>query len=149
MKIRYILIYTILTISYINAYEIKQPEVIEYNKKREYKKLINLANKYALENKIDESLQTAKKALNYNPKSKEALLIMARIYNFKKDYEKLRLIAEKIVKLSPKNYLGNVYLANSYMKKDKNKAKEILVKLLNKYPKDEQILKKLKVLNET
>jgi len=147
MKIRYLLIYTILTVSYINAYEIKQIKTIECNKIG-YKKLINLANRYALENKIDDSLNTAKKALSCNPKSKEALLIMARIYNFKKDYNNLLDTAKKIVKLSPENYLGNIYLANAYMKKDKTKAKEILIGLLKKHPEDKQVLNKLKVLDE-
>ncbi|ACM93759.1 hypothetical protein NAMH_0246 [Nautilia profundicola AmH] len=149
MKIRYILIYTILTITYVNAYDLnKKPQIIEYKKEKNYKKLINLANKYALEKQIDKSLNAAKEAYECNKKSKEALLIMARIYNFKKDYENLLDTAKKIVKLSPKNYLGNIYLANAYMQKDKSKAKEILLGLLKKHPEDKQILDKLKVLNE-
>jgi len=143
MKIRYILVYTILTITCINAYEVNRPQVVEYKKEKNYKKLINLANKYALEKEIDKSLNAAKEAYECNKNSKEALLIMARIYNFKKDYVNLLKTAGKILKISPKNYLGNIYMANAYAEIDKQKAKEILISLQKRHPHDEEIKKKL------
>jgi len=149
MKLRYFFVITFISFNISFAYQVKpENRVIEYNKKTEYKNLINQANKLALNKNIEKSLETARKAYELCPNKKEALLIMARVYNFKKDFLNLRKTAEKIVEISPSNYLGNIYLANSYMKSDRVKAKEILTSLLKKHPQDAQITAKLKVLNE-
>jgi len=143
MNFRYIIIYTFLTIYCINAYEIKEiPRHAEISKIKEYKKFINLANRYSIENKAEKTLTAAKKAYSIN-KTKEALLIMARVYNYKKDYKNLLKTAEEILKLSPKNYLGHIYMANAYMKSDPKKAEQILSLLLKRFPKDKEIMKKL------
>jgi tetratricopeptide (TPR) repeat protein len=149
MKLKYFFVITFISFNISFAYQIKpENRTVEYSRKSEYKNLINTANKYALENSLEKSLETAKKAYEMCPGKKEALLIMARVYNFKKDFSNLRISAEKILKISPGNYLGNIYLANSYMKEDRAKAREILEALLKKHPKDTQITEKLKALNE-
>jgi Tfp pilus assembly protein PilF len=148
MKFKYIFVVTIITFNITYAFrpEVKQTGVIEYSKKKEYKSLINKANKYALNNQIEKSLETAKKAFDIDGTKKDALLIMARIYNYKKDFVNLRKTAEKILKISPDNYLGNIYLFNSYFTNDKKKAREIITAMAKKYPDDENIKKKLKLL---
>jgi len=115
--------------------------------KKEYKKILNKANEYSLKGEIEKSLFYAKEAYKIKP-SKEALLIMARIYNYKKEYENLKKTALKILDISPGNYLGNIYLANAYMKCDPLKAREILVSLLKKYPDDRTVLEKLKKVDK-
>jgi ribosomal protein L17 len=146
MKFRYIFA-VIITFNFTYAY-VPKPQIQEIRSDRhEYKKLVNKANEYAMKNQIEKSLETAKQAYKICKNKKDALLIMARIYNFKKDYKNLREVAEKIVTISPKDYLGNIYLANSYVKIDKTKAKEILLNLSKKYKNDDRILKKLKELN--
>jgi len=147
MKLRYVFVITFISFNITFAYQLKQEKVIEYSKKHHYKNLINKANELCMKNELDKSLNLAQKAYELKP-DKDALLIMARIYNYKKDFKNLKLTAKKILEISPKNYLGNIYLANAYLKEDKAKSKEILCKLLKKYPEDETVLNKLKVLNE-
>jgi tetratricopeptide (TPR) repeat protein len=146
MRLQYIFA-VIITFNFTYAYSLKpQTEQIRYNK-NEYKRLVNKANEYAMKNQIDKSLETAETAYKICKNKKDALLIMARIYNFKKDYKNLREVAEKILQISPNNYLGNIYLANSYIKENKVKAKEILLNLSKKYKNDDRISEKLKAFD--
>ena len=145
MKIKYIIVF-FLNINFVLAnppalnrvYEQKLPKDV-------YKELINKANMCSINKEYKKALYYADKAYRLNPRKKDALLILARIYNFKGDFKKLKLISRKIVEISPKDYLGNIYLANSCDKIEKKR--EILSKLLKIYPDDKRIKEKLKGLD--
>ena len=134
MKIRYIIVFMFITAGFIQAKTFTPTQIVQ---KRDYKKLNNKANKYALKGEIEKSLNLAKEAFRIH-QNKESLYIMARIYNFKKEYKSLKKVAKEILSISKNDYLGTIYLYNA------TKDKKILTSLLKEYPNDETILKKLK-----
>jgi hypothetical protein len=109
MKASFLIIYAIFSSTFINAKIIQNTKIKRnYVKKLDYKRAINLSNKYALKGDMKTSYKYAKIAYNLS-KSKESMYILGRIYNYQRDYGKLLTISNEILKKDKKDYLGLKY----------------------------------------
>jgi hypothetical protein len=109
MRASFLIIYAIFSSTLINAKIIQNTEIKRnYAKKLDYRRAINLSNKYALKGDVKASYRYAKIAYNLT-KSKESMYLLGRIYNYQKDYSKLLTISNEILKKDKKDYLGLKY----------------------------------------
>ena len=109
MRTSFLIIYAIFSSTLINAKIIQNTEIKRnYVKKLDYRRAINLSNKYALKGDIKASYKYAKIAYNLT-KSKESMYLLGRIYNYTREYKKLLKISNEILRKDKNDFLGLKY----------------------------------------